>query len=73
MKKPCILFFSLLTFVSFSQTLEVVYSETTDLSDELKNLDLPEMEGVNNLLIQLAYIRTSRYLQILNHQFLILR
>ena len=73
MKKPCILFFSLLTFVSFSQTLEVVYSETTDLSDELKNLDLPEMEGVNNILIQLAYIRTSRYLQILNHQFLILR
>ena len=52
MKKLCILFFSLLTFVSFSQTLEVVYSETTDLSDEFKNLDLPEMEGVNNLLIQ---------------------
>lgn len=52
MKKLFILFFSLLTIISFSQTLEVVYSESRNLSEELENLEIPETEGVNSILIQ---------------------
>lgn len=52
MKTIAIALITLFSLNAFSQTLEVRYSEKTAVSSQIKNLDIPDVEGINSMMIK---------------------